>query len=187
MLTKADSLNTVLSCAFRAGRRWRREMYGLRFGAALPLTARLRSHKTVFNRFMKNWYQKTKIHSNPGVTQKSVWNRKSPPQPTCIRQTATANGVRFSLTFENRTALRQACDSSRHRSQPEKPHSTPSHPSDRWMVLWRAFSFAIGSSHASFHGELFFQEGDQRGDGSPAVDDDVHGNRCTLRSLLTAA
>ncbi|MCI7574427.1 MAG: hypothetical protein MSS94_06790, partial [Clostridiales bacterium] len=47
-------VNTILSCAFRAGRQWRREMYGLRFGAAMPLTARPRSHKTVFNRFMKN-------------------------------------------------------------------------------------------------------------------------------------
>ena len=47
-------VNTILSCAFRAGRQWRREMYGLRFGAAMPLTARPRSHKTGFNRFMKN-------------------------------------------------------------------------------------------------------------------------------------
>ena len=40
-------VNTILSCAFRAGRQWRREMYGLRFLAAMPLTAWQRSHKTV--------------------------------------------------------------------------------------------------------------------------------------------
>lgn len=39
--------------------------------------------------------------------------------------------------------------------------------------------------HIRLHQNIL--EGDQRGDGSPAVDDDVHGNRCTLRSLLTAA
>ena len=32
-------VHTILSCAFRAGRQWRREMYGLRFLAAMPLTA----------------------------------------------------------------------------------------------------------------------------------------------------
>ena len=47
-------VHTILSCAFRAGRQWRREMYGLRFLAAMPLTAEPRSHKTVLNRFMKN-------------------------------------------------------------------------------------------------------------------------------------
>ncbi|MGM9659698.1 MAG: hypothetical protein ACI3WQ_03770 [Faecousia sp.] len=32
-------VNTILSCAFLAGRQRRREMYGLRFLAAMPLTA----------------------------------------------------------------------------------------------------------------------------------------------------
>ena len=47
-------VNTILSCAYRAGRQRRREMYWLRFLAAMPLTAWQRSRKTVFNRFMKN-------------------------------------------------------------------------------------------------------------------------------------
>ena len=47
-------VNPILSCAYRAGRQWRREKYGLRFLAAMPLTAWQRSHKTAFNRFMKN-------------------------------------------------------------------------------------------------------------------------------------
>ena len=32
-------VNTILSCEFFAGRRWRREMYGLTFFAATPLAA----------------------------------------------------------------------------------------------------------------------------------------------------
>ena len=51
MLFLDKMVNTILSRAFRAGRQWRREMYGLRLGAAMPLTAGPRFHKTVFNRY----------------------------------------------------------------------------------------------------------------------------------------
>ena len=46
-----------------------------------------------------DFWQDTVIYG--GSVRKSE-KKKSPPQPTCIRQAATASGVRFSLTLKTK-------------------------------------------------------------------------------------
>ena len=46
-----------------------------------------------------DFWQDTVIYG--GSVRKSE-KKKSPPRPTCIRQTATANGARFSLTLKTK-------------------------------------------------------------------------------------
>ena len=45
---------TILSCESFAGRRWRREMYGLTFLRLRRWLLKQQPNKTVFNRFIEN-------------------------------------------------------------------------------------------------------------------------------------
>ena len=47
-------VNTILSCESFAGRRWRREMYGLTFLRLRRWLLKQQPNKTVFNRFIEN-------------------------------------------------------------------------------------------------------------------------------------